>query len=73
VKTKTIKESKKQTKAKKEDLYMHILAIETTGPHCSVAIIDEAGKVVEHPQRNHESPAVLDAPTNQLLTIADCN
>jgi tRNA threonylcarbamoyladenosine biosynthesis protein TsaB len=26
---------------------MHILAIETTGPHCSVAIIDETGKVKE--------------------------
>ena len=26
---------------------MHILAFETTGPHCSVAIIDEAGNVKE--------------------------
>jgi tRNA threonylcarbamoyladenosine biosynthesis protein TsaB len=26
---------------------MHILAIETTGPHCSVALIDDTGKVKE--------------------------
>lgn len=35
---------------------MYILAIETTGPHCSAAIIDGAGNVTEKKLgRNKES------------------
>jgi tRNA threonylcarbamoyladenosine biosynthesis protein TsaB len=50
---------------------MHILAIETTGPHCSVAIIDEAGKVVEASSKGTMNHLQFLMPlTKQLLS--DC-
>lgn len=50
---------------------MHILAIETTGPHCSVAIIDEAGKVSQASSKGTLNHLQFLMPlTKQLLT--DC-
>lgn len=50
---------------------MHILAMETTGPHCSVAIIDEAGKVTEASSKGTLNHLQFLMPlTKQLLT--DC-
>jgi tRNA threonylcarbamoyladenosine biosynthesis protein TsaB len=50
---------------------MHILAFETTGPHCSVAIIDETGKVVEASSKGTLNHLQFLMPlTKQLLT--DC-
>lgn len=50
---------------------MHILAIETTGPHCSVAIIDESGKVKQASSQGTLNHLQFLMPlTKQLLT--DC-
>jgi tRNA threonylcarbamoyladenosine biosynthesis protein TsaB len=50
---------------------MHILAIETTGPHCSVAIIDESGDVKEAASKGTMNHLQFLMPlTKQLLT--DC-
>jgi tRNA threonylcarbamoyladenosine biosynthesis protein TsaB len=50
---------------------MHILAIETTGPHCSVAIIDETGRVREASSKGTMNHLQFLMPlTKQLLT--DC-
>ncbi len=50
---------------------MYILAIETTGPHCSVAIIDESGGVKEASSKGTLNHLQFLMPlTNQLLT--DC-
>jgi len=50
---------------------MHILAMETTGPHCSVAIIDDAGKVTEASSKGTLNHLQYLMPlTKQLLT--DC-
>jgi tRNA threonylcarbamoyladenosine biosynthesis protein TsaB len=50
---------------------VYILAIETTGPHCSVAIIDEAGKVIEASSKGTMNHLQFLMPlTKQLLT--DC-
>jgi len=50
---------------------MYILAIETTGPHCSVAIIDESGKVREASSKGTMNHLQFLMPlTKQLLT--DC-
>jgi tRNA threonylcarbamoyladenosine biosynthesis protein TsaB len=50
---------------------VHILAIETTGPHCSVAIIDESGKMTEASSKGTMNHLQYLMPlTKQLLT--DC-
>ncbi len=50
---------------------MYILAMETTGPHCSVAIIDDAGKVTEASSKGTLNHLQYLMPlTKQLLT--DC-
>ena len=50
---------------------MYILAIETTGPHCSVAIIDELGRVKEASSKGTMNHLQFLMPlTKQLLT--DC-
>lgn len=50
---------------------MHILAIETTGPHCSVAIIDETGKVEEAASKGTMNHLQFLMPLTKQLLI-DC-
>lgn len=50
---------------------MHILAIETTGPHCSVAMIDETGKVEEAASKGTMNHLQFLMPLTKQL-IQDC-
>lgn len=50
---------------------MHILAIETTGPHCSVAIIDETGKLKELASKGTMNHLQFLMPLTRQLLI-DC-
>ena len=50
---------------------MHILAIETTGPHCSVAIIDEAGNVKETASKGTMNHLQFLMPLTKRLLV-DC-
>lgn len=50
---------------------MHILAIETTGPHCSVAFIDENGKVTQAASKGTMNHLQFLMPLTKQLLI-DC-